>query len=279
MIPKIYHLTAFLKEPNGGNKAGVVINADSLKEEEMQKIAKDLGYSETAFVLNSDKASFRIRFFTPLSEVGLCGHATIATFNLLRDLKIIDIGFYTQETNVGILKLEIKKDLVYMEQVPPVYSDYIDPLEIEDCFLEERFIAKSYPIRILSTGMREIFVPVNSIKNLNRITPIIKEINKLSTKYDIIGVHCFALSDEENVDAYGRNFAPIVGINEESATGTSNGALGCYIHNYIDESKDTYILRQGYSMNQPSEIITKLTIKEDEIKTVFVGGSARILEE
>ncbi|MCK5388677.1 MAG: PhzF family phenazine biosynthesis protein, partial [Candidatus Izimaplasma sp.] len=209
------------------------------------------------------------------SEVGLCGHATIATFNLLRDEGIITEGFYTQETGVGILKLEVKSDIVYMEQVPPIYGEFIDPIEIENCFNTSNVIETKLPIRILSTGMKEIFVPLRSIKELNSLVADIDKINEISLKYDVVGIHCFALSDENNVDAYGRNFAPIVGINEESATGTSNGALGCYLNNYVKKDKMSFILRQGYSMNKPSEIITKLTKIKGEIVTIFVGGSAK----
>ena len=279
MEHKIFHMTAFPKEEHGGNYAGVVTDADLLSDIEMQSIAKELGYSETAFVLASNKADFKVRFFTPYIEVDLCGHATISTFNLLRDLKTIDEGFYTQETEVGLLKLEVKKDMVYMEQIPPRYGEYIDPLEIEKCFKSKNFINTLLPIRILSTGMREIFVPLKSIKKLNSLSPIIKEIIEISLKYDVIGIHCFALSEEEDIDAYGRNFAPVVGINEESATGTSNGALGCYLNNYIDNKKTTFILRQGYNMDKPSEIITRLTKKDSDIVTVFVGGSARKFKE
>jgi len=271
---KIYRMSSFPKEAHGGNPAGVVISADSLSEEEMQSIAREIGYSETAFVLSSFNADFKVRFFTPLIEVGLCGHATIATYNLLRDLNIITPGFYTQETEIGILKLEVKSDMVYMEQVPPVYGEYINPLEIEECFKKKNFVDTSLPIRVLSTGMNEIFVPVKSVIELNKLVPNIDKINEMSNKYHVIGIHCFALTTEENVDAYGRNFAPVVGIDEESATGTSNGALGCYLNNYILKDKTTFILRQGYSMNKPSEIIAKLTKKNNEIVTVFVGGNA-----
>ena len=70
-----YTLNSFAKTKEGGNPAGVVINADALSEEEMRKIAAALGYSETAFVLQSDVADFKVRFFTPNDEVDLCGHA------------------------------------------------------------------------------------------------------------------------------------------------------------------------------------------------------------
>ncbi|MCD6482404.1 MAG: PhzF family phenazine biosynthesis protein, partial [Candidatus Izimaplasma sp.] len=123
---KIYRMMSFAKETHGGNPAGVVINADTLNEKEMQLIARDIGYSETAFVLKSSNTDFNIRFFTPISEVNLCGHATIATFNLLRDKGIITKGFYTQETKAGILKLEVKDRIVYMEQLLPTYGEYIN---------------------------------------------------------------------------------------------------------------------------------------------------------
>jgi len=274
MTYEIFKMTAFPKETDGGNPAGVVLNADNLDEKTMQKIAKEVGYSETAFVFKSHVADFLVRFFTPQNEVDLCGHATIATFNLLRDKGVISEGNYTQETKVGILKLIVDKQFVYMEQVPPVFGRKIDSVEIEECFNENDIVKEKYPIMILSTGMKEIFVPIKSVDKLNKLTPNITKIKELSLKYDVIGIHCFALVDDENVDAYGRNFAPIVGINEESATGTSNGALGCYLHKYCSFKKTIFTLRQGYSMNKPSEIITKLTIKNNEIATVFVGGTA-----
>ncbi len=279
MEVKVYRLSAFPKERHGGNAAGVVVDANKLSEKEMQEIAKDVGFSETAFVIDSPNADFKVRFFTPLSEVGLCGHATIATFNLLRDIGRIKKGFYTQETKVGILKLEVKKDTVFMEQIPPIYGEFVDPSEIYECFNNYEFIDSSLPIRVLSTGMKEIFVPIKSVKELNRLKPDFDKIIELSHKYNVIGIHCFSMTDEEDVDAYGRNFAPIVGINEESATGTSNGALGCYLNNYIDENKIKFTLRQGYSMNKPSEITTLLHIKNDEVVTVFVGGNAIIIKE
>jgi len=275
---KIYRLSSFPKEEYGGNPAGVVVNADSLDEVTMQTIAKEVGYSETAFVSKSVLADFKVRFFTPLSEVDLCGHATIATFNLLRDKGIITKGLYTQETKVGILKLQVENSLVYMEQIPPVYLKQISSKEIMDCFNELDFIDNKLPIQILSTGMKEIFVPTKGIKQLNKLVPNITKIKELSLKYNVIGIHCFSLTDELGVDAYGRNFAPIVGITEESATGTSNGALGCYLNKYVFKDKTTFVLRQGYSMNKPSEIITRLTKKNNEVINVFVGGNAMIIK-
>ena len=103
----VYVLEAFSAVAGGGNPAGVVPNARKLTEEQMQEIAKTLGYSETAFVQESDVADFKVRFFTPVAEVDICGHATIATFSLLFNLKKIEPGVYFQETKAGVFDVAV----------------------------------------------------------------------------------------------------------------------------------------------------------------------------
>jgi PhzF family phenazine biosynthesis protein len=276
MNVEVFKLTAFPNGKNGGNKAGVVLDADHLTDEDMQKIAKNVGFSETAFVMSSLRANFKVRYFTPTSEVDLCGHATIATFNLLRDQKVIKKGSYTFETRVGVLNIEVLKNEVYMEQLHPVFFNKVEEYEVLDCFYEERFVNKELPIIIVSTGMREIFVPVKDVDTLHKLHPKMRNIEFICEKYDVIGMHLFALDDK--VDAYGRNFAPMVGIDEESATGTSNGALACYLNKYYSPTKLEFILRQGYSMDMPSEIKVKLAKHNQEILKVQVGGSAKLLK-
>ena len=95
---------------------------------------------------------------------------------------------------------------------------------------------------------------------------------EVAKRYNAIGMHVFALGDD--VDAYGRNFAPVVGIDEESATGTSNGALACYLNKFYKQ-KEQYILRQGYQMGKPSELKATLTFDDINIKEV-VGGKAKL---
>lgn len=265
--------TAFPNGRNGGNKAGVVLNAGGLTDSDMQKVAKEVGFSETAFVFDSSRADFRLRYFTPTNEVDLCGHATIAAFNALRDKKVIKKGAYTAETRVGILDIEVSKSEVYMEQLNPIFLEKVEDFEVLDCFYEERFISRDIPVLIASTGMKEIFVCVNSVDVLHKLHPKMKNIEYLSEKYDVIGMHLYALDDK--VDAYGRNFAPRVGIEEESATGTSNGALACVLNKYSSPNQIEYTLRQGYSMNMPSEIKVKLKKHRTDIIGVSVGGSAK----
>ena len=108
---KVLKVNAFTKEKNGGNPAGVLLNSPDLTDEQMANITKQLQVSETAFVFPSKKADYKTRFFTPRVEVDLCGHATIATFyvialrNQLLENRQVTM---TQETNVGVLKVDIK---------------------------------------------------------------------------------------------------------------------------------------------------------------------------
>lgn len=276
MTHQVYKLSAFPKEKHGGNKAGVVVYADALSTDQKQQIAAKIGFSETAFVSKSDIADFKVEFFTPNSEVDLCGHATIATFNQLRNLGIISTGIYTQETKVGVLELKVEEDFVYMTQNTPLFLDEISFVKVNECFYGDIDVNPELPIQIVSTGIKEIFLPMRNQEELDHLLPNFEKIVKLSKELDVIGIHAFTLDDE--VDAYSRNFAPLVGIPEESATGTSNGALGCYLYRYQNQ-KNRYILRQGYSMNKPSEIITIVETEGDTITKVEVGGTAVLLEE
>ncbi|CAH1059332.1 PhzF family phenazine biosynthesis protein [Paenibacillus pseudetheri] len=273
----VYTLNSFAKTRDGGNPAGVVMNADLLSEEEMRKIAAILGFSETAFVLQSNMADFKVRFFTPNEEVDLCGHATIATFYTMSSLNLLKQGKYKQETRAGILGIEIHNDnFVMMNQSIPVFSEVIDKDEIADSLnISTSQISEDLLVQVVSTGLRDIMVPVKSIEILDRIRPDMNKVKEISQKYNTVGYHVFSLESLHGANAYCRNFAPLYGIPEESATGTSSGALGCYLYRYgkiNEEQVSNIIFEQGYSMKKPSEIRVSIAVKENEIFEVKVGG-------
>ncbi|HBS45806.1 MAG TPA: PhzF family phenazine biosynthesis protein [Paenibacillus sp.] len=273
----VYTLNSFAKTRDGGNPAGVVMNADLLSEEEMRKIAAILGFSETAFVLQSNMADFKVRFFTPNEEVDLCGHATIATFYTMSSLNLLKQGKYNQETRAGILGIEIHNDnFVMMNQSIPVFSEVIDKDEIADSLnISTSQISEDLLVQVVSTGLRDIMVPVKSIEILDRIRPDMNKVKEISQKYNTVGYHVFSLESLHGANAYCRNFAPLYGIPEESATGTSSGALGCYLYRYgkiNEEQVSNIIFEQGYSMKKPSEIRVSIAVKENEIFEVKVGG-------
>lgn len=284
MSIKVYTLNSFAKTEGGGNPAGVVLDADSLSVEEMQKISAKVGFSETAFVKKSNKANFKVEFYTPNSEVDLCGHATIGTFTLMAYKGIIGKGQYSQETKAGILKIECNKNnVIYMEQTKPKFYEILDKKEIADSLnLDENDIMSELPVQIVSTGLKDILIPVKSLKVLNHMKPDFDKVSCISKKYGVIGYHVFTLETLNNRTAHCRNLAPLYDIPEEAATGTSNGALSCYLykHGIIDEaSSKSLVFEQGYSMGRPSEILTSLKVHNGEIIEVMVGGTALNIEE
>ncbi|MGL5435844.1 MAG: PhzF family phenazine biosynthesis protein [Lachnospiraceae bacterium] len=277
---KIYTCNSFAKTETGGNPAGVVLNADAMTEKEMLDIAAGLGFSETAFVQHSDLADFKVRFFTPVEEVELCGHATIGTFHVMASLNLLPPGSYTQETRAGVLGIEIHENKsVMMNQTPPVFTEILDKEEVADTLnIDPSLLIPELPVQVVSTGLRDIMIPVRSMGILDAIRPDFEKVTSMSRRYHAVGYHAFTLETLQQAAAYCRNFAPLYDIPEEGATGTSNGALGCYLYHYgrLNQQKAKDItMEQGYVMKRPSEIRVSLRICGNEIVEVKVGGSAR----
>lgn len=300
----IYQVDAFANRFLGGNPAGVVPDAQDLSDKEMKKIAREMNLSETAFVMpvEDEEADFELRFFTPSQEVDLCGHATIGAFFVLAEKGYIECKKHVdcksgtvmlkQKTKAGILPVEIefedrKVKNILMTQKSPEYVGGIDDID-ELCkamgIEKEDIGLRMHDIKpqIVSTGLKDIILPVKSIQIIKDMNPDMKKLSEYSRKKGVVGVHVFTDdSEEENSDFATRNFAPYVGIDEESATGTSNGALAAYLHKnkVIDISKRSdYVFEQGYYMERPSKIVVRLQETGDDLN-VKVGGTAIITFE
>jgi len=281
---KVYTLNAFSKTKRGGNPAGVVLDADRLAETSMQKIAARVGFSETAFVQKSAAANFKIRFFTPAAEVDLCGHATIAVFSLLFGLRRIQAGKHSQETKAGILGVEVQKDgTVFMDQNFPFFEKEIDRREVAGSLgIGLDSLAPDLPVQIVSTGLRDIIVPIKSLRELSSIRPDLDKIAEISKKHGAVGYHAFSLETKYKSTAHCRNLAPLYGIPEEAATGTSSGALACYLFKHgkiTEEQAQGLVFEQGYGMRRPSEILVRLEFGNKDITGVHVGGKATATKE
>lgn len=272
----VYVAVAFSKDAKGGNKAGVVLGRSELTSVQKAAIAKEMGYSETAFVLDSDKADFKLQYFTPTEEVPLCGHATIAAFSTLKLLNMLDKPDCTIETEAGILNIHIKDDgLILMEQNRPAYLEVLDSDNFTGC-IERNFIDHRFPIQIVSTGLNDVMLPVDSVEHLEQLSPDFEMIANMSKEKEVVGVHAFTIIKESDVTAICRNFAPLYGIDEESATGTANCALACYLFKYYKQQSQ-YVFEQGHNMGDISRIVVNLSYHENVIDSVFVGGYGYLL--
>ena len=277
MPTKLYVVNAFTAHSKHGNPAGVVLGAEAMDEKKMLAMAAEVDLSETAFVSSSDTAAYRVRFFTPTVEVPLCGHATIATWSLLHQLGQVTTGTHMQETNAGLLQVTIRDDgLTFMEQAEATFFETIAPTDIAPLLgiPVDTFHAGLSP-RIVSTGIRDLLVPVNNTSVLGTLQPDLEAIAAFSRQHDISGFHVFAMDGSSQSLASARNFAPADGIPEESATGTSNGALLCYLkHEGVLPERDVYRIEQGEAMGQLSYVYG--TFKGGR---VWVGGEATVIEE
>ena len=275
MQTTVYVASAFSKDHQGGNKAGVVLMDQPLTTIQKMAIAKELGYAETAYISKSSMADFKLEYFTPKEEVDLCGHATIGSFVILMHLNMLSKNHYTIETNSGVLSISIQDDCIFMEQSQPKFYDVLSLNEFSECFDIEN-INTEFPIQIVSTGLRDILIPIQSETQLHNLQPNFDQIKAISEEYDVIGTHLYTFDDNRMIC---RNFAPLYEIDEEAATGTSNGALACYLHQKHHIQKELYVFEQGYSLDSPSEILVKLATNNDnEIEKVYVGGKGYYCE-
>lgn len=273
----VYHVNAFTVDANSGNPAGVVLDADHLNDAQMLEIAKRVGFSETAFICKSSHATKRLRFFTPTSEVDLCGHATIASWSLLYQRHLIGKGSAIQDTLAGLLKIQVgDQGFVYMEQTEADFYEIVDAEIIAPILgIASKDVSAFFLPQVVSTGLKDLIVVVEDEKILYGISPNFEAIAQLSKDLDITGVHVLCLLRDRPSVAAARNFSPLVGIDEEAATETSNGASLCYLKRYGGlPAQDNYRIEQGKSMDRISYIYGRF-----ENQTVWIGGNAVIVRE
>ncbi|MGC8955594.1 MAG: PhzF family phenazine biosynthesis protein [Fervidobacterium sp.] len=285
---RLFIVDAFTDKPFLGNQAGVVLldNHENISKEFMQSIAKELRFSETAFVRPKSDSEFIVLFFTPVSEIDLCGHATIATFSVLKEKGIIrDNGVYKMYSKAGLLEIEVSNSLVMMEQADPFIGDPLERSDIE-------YIAMTLGIQPddigdlnhhlaplpVTTGLWDMIIPIKTKQALLSIEPDFNKIADFCQVNNIVSFHAFTL-DETNALANCRDFAPLYGIEEEAATGTANGALIYYLYKHgIVQPEVVYQIIQGESMGRISIIFAKVHLKDGIYKS-YVGGKAKIIFE
>ncbi|SFJ50633.1 MULTISPECIES: PhzF family phenazine biosynthesis protein [unclassified Bacillus (in: firmicutes)] len=280
---KAYMLNAFTKDGKGGNPAGVVLDTKGLTTKAMQAIANKLNFSETAFVLPSVNTDYEIKYFTPNEEVAICGHATIATFSLLVQIIGMSSKIYSIKTKAGVLSVEVHNNkIISLQQNLPEFLQTLPCEEImKSLSFDKEKLIPDMPIQIVSTGLRDIIIPVRGLSDLLKISPNMKRVAEISKRYNVTGYHVFTLETLYNSTAHCRNFSPLFGIPEESATGTSNAALACYLikHNKKFEKYNTFTFEQGHVMNKPSEIVVNVSTDLGNITDVQVGGFASNFQE
>ena len=272
---------AFTKNGVGGNPAGIVLCSSILSAQNMQRIACEAGYSETAFIEIRDPKTQHIRFFAPSKEVALCGHATIASYSWLHAHGHISTGTHTMLCKAGPQIIIVEEDgSISMSQNLPTFGPTLLQEPVANALgIRVEQLHPDLPIQIASTGLHKIFVPIRSISDLNAITPDQEAITLVSLAHDAIGMYCYTQETLHDSTAHCRNFAPVVGIMEDSATGTSAAALSTLLHHFALLSDDSILelsYEQGYAIQSPAEIFVRLEQQKNIITAVWVRGFSHL---
>ena len=301
---QIFQVDAFSEVLFAGNPAGVVLNADSLSSEQMQMIARELNNSETAFVLppQASDHDVHLRFFTPTTEVPVCGHATIAAHYTRAVVHGFGSCTTVQKTGAGLGSVVIEEASrkgsyrVTMVQNKPTFSAAIDGEVRDDLLialgvrLEE--VQECCPIQVVSTGHSKVLIGLKDAQILDRLVPDLDALTSLSRRIGSNGYFAFVLhrNGENHMSvnnstakpySEGRMFAPAIGIPEDPVTGNANGPLGAYIvrHNLLqhDGCSLGFRARQGRHVGRPGQMDVLVSIDDGAPADVRVTGTARIV--
>ncbi len=293
---RIKIVDAFTKKPFAGNPAGVVLDANGLTETQMQFIARELNLSETAFILPSTApdANLRIRWFTPIGEVPLCGHATIASFHALAEegmegMRTNGQHYFRLQTKSGILAVRVEKNFygTTIEFELPVPKFKIKKALSAEIFhalgITNKELKKDLPV--VTDGY--IYIPVNGLKVIGRLKPEFEKLARELMKMRVQGVCVFSLETKEKYSSvHSRFFAPNYGINEDPVTGSSNGPLGFYLHKYvlpagyhvaIREMPDggmEFIGEQGDFLKRTGRVKIRLRLRQNKVEDLSIAGEA-----
>lgn len=291
-----YHrVDVFTDRAFGGNPLAVFANGRGVADETMQAIAKEFNLSETTFVLPPDdpRHDWRVRIFTPGSELPMAGHPTIGTTFVLarehmipRDERETTI---TLEEGVGPIPVRVE-----FRSGEPSFAEMSQPLpkfgpEMRDrravaemLSLGADDIDDNLPVEVVSCGVPFLYVPLRTLDAARRARPRADLIEGASGR-DGLPPEVFVFTREVEHDGstvHSRMFAPGMGITEDPATGGASGPLGCYLvrHGLVPAGNEI-ISEQGIEMGRPSLIHIRIEQDGDRITAVRVGGQCHFMGE
>src|SRR5579883_1331574 len=278
-----YIVDVFAEAKYAGNQLAVFTDAGSLSTEAMQRIAKEVNYSETTFILSPEprQDGYDVRIFTPNKELPFAGHPTLGTAFVLQQT-VIQQPIVTIALNLKIGQIPVTiayqnelPDVLWMQQQAPVFGEtFAAPAMAAVLGLDDDDIDLNFPIQAVSTGIPFIIVPLKSQAALRRI-----RVNRdryfafvETTDAKEILVFCPETYQAENHLSV-RVFAESLGIPEDPATGSANGCLAGYLvhHAYLGQPTVDVRVEQGHEIGRPALLRLKAAPTANEIQ-VNVGG-------
>jgi PhzF family phenazine biosynthesis protein len=272
-LSSVRRYSAFSDRPEGGNPAGVVLDASSLDEARMQEIAADVGYSETAFLVATGERAYRIRYFAPLAEVAFCGHATIATGVALGETR--GVGEYALATNSGPVGLSVTEDVrgfaATFESPPagvaPLDAPLLDRL-LEHLRWRRGDLDAGFTPMIGEVGTRHPILVARTLERLGDLDYDFDALRALCLDEGWTTIQLVVAVGEGQWRA--RDPFPFGGVVEDPATGSGAAAFGGYLR---DTGRvrvgDHLTVLQGVEMGRASTL--EVTVGPS---TIAVSGTA-----
>lgn len=279
-MPHDLHIVdVFARERYTGNQLAVVETGGDLADEELQAVAREMDFSETAFV-ESRADPYRVRIFTPEAEVPFAGHPTLGTAHVIRE-RVADGRPETVvlDLTVGEVPVEVRerdgRETLWMTQQPPEFGETLagDRLAAVLGLSADR-LDTDWPVQVVSTGLPTVIVPLADRGALTDIDLDREAYDELTGDREAKLVHAFCPEPREpNNDIAVRMFAPAYGVPEDPATGSANGCLAAYLarHAYFGSGVVDARVEQGYEIARPSLLYLAATDRGDDVR-VEVGG-------
>lgn len=279
---------AFASEPFQGNPAGVVLEAEGLDPETMCLLAREVGASETAFVLpaTGETADFALRWFTPTCEVPFCGHATLATAHVLAETgryrPPAELTFSTQR---GLLRVRLcpsgDTSCLPMVQTPAAHFEpcLIPPEELAEALLTSP--EQLHPDLPLLKDDTHLFVPFRRLETLLNLYPDFRRLSRLGLEYELTGFACFTTETLEPTSHWHlRFFSPATGIQEAPVTGAVQGPMAVYLlEQGLLSGKPgqsaSWVGEQGDALKRRGRVQVEVSLDETgRVRQVYIGGPA-----
>jgi trans-2,3-dihydro-3-hydroxyanthranilate isomerase len=290
-----HQVDVFTDRPFGGNPLAVFPHAEGLTGAEMQAIAREMNLSETTFVLpaTAPGAAFKVRIFTPGAELPFAGHPVVGTHWVLARLGMVEltepVTRVALELGVGVLAadLHVREDVVsrvvMTQGRPELLGEIDDPTELAAGLgLDPDAVSETgHRPGVVSTGVPQLMVPVRSLADVRALDAGAMDgrlLGRVMRAYDCDLVMTFCTETEDpDASVHTRGFAHPLGIPEDPATGSANGALGAYVVKHglvsLDGPTVCYRSEQGIEMGRPSTLEIEVDHEDGEPVTVRVGGA------
>jgi trans-2,3-dihydro-3-hydroxyanthranilate isomerase len=274
-MPTLRYVIAdvFTDRPLEGNQLAVFTDARDVDGELMQRLARELNFSESAFVLPAEgEGHARMRIFTPTIEVPFAGHPTLGTaFVLAAPLQLDEIRL---ETGRGVVPVRLERDggrIAFGRMTQPLPS--IEPYEAVDQLLAGLGVERSeLPVELYDNGIQHVYVALGSEEEVAALRP---DLSRLADLPAVMGINCFAGAGKRWKT---RMFAPGDGVPEDPATGSAAGPLALHLarHGRIAFG-DEIEVSQGAEIGRPSTLFARVDGSADAVEAIEVGGSAVVV--